>query len=124
MIPVGSRVCECGWCRNAGLVHMTKTLAVQLGRLGITVNCINPGTTRMSARLACLPLAPSNWAYPRKKRSGGTSPQIHRGGNPVRRMVDASEVAFVAAFLASKKAWPVSDRLVVASDGAGRSVYY
>jgi len=25
---------------------MTKTLAVQLGRHGITVNCIHPGTTR------------------------------------------------------------------------------
>jgi NAD(P)-dependent dehydrogenase (short-subunit alcohol dehydrogenase family) len=35
-----------GGARNAGLVHMTKTLAVQLGRDGITVNCIHPGTTR------------------------------------------------------------------------------
>ncbi len=35
-----------GGARNAGLVHMTKTLAVQLGRHGITVNCIHPGTTR------------------------------------------------------------------------------
>ena len=35
-----------GGARNAALVHMTKTLAVQLGRHGITVNCIHPGTTR------------------------------------------------------------------------------
>jgi NAD(P)-dependent dehydrogenase (short-subunit alcohol dehydrogenase family) len=35
-----------GGVRNAGLVHMTKTLSVQLGRHGITVNCIHPGTTR------------------------------------------------------------------------------
>ena len=28
------------------MVHMTKTLAVQLDRYGITVNCIHPGTTR------------------------------------------------------------------------------
>src|SRR6516162_3411098 len=35
-----------GGARNAGLVHMTKTLSVQLGRHGITVNCIHPGTTR------------------------------------------------------------------------------
>src|SRR5271166_6232984 len=34
-----------GGARNAALVHMTKTLAVQLGRHGITVNCIHPGTT-------------------------------------------------------------------------------
>ena len=31
-----------GGARNAGLVHMTKTLAVQFGRHGITVNCIHP----------------------------------------------------------------------------------
>ena len=35
-----------GGARNGALVHMTKTLAVQLGRHGITVNCIHPGTTR------------------------------------------------------------------------------
>jgi len=32
--------------RNGSLVHLTKTLAVQLGRDGITVNCIHPGPTR------------------------------------------------------------------------------
>ena len=32
------------------MVHMTKTLAV-LGRHGITVNCIHPGTTRTPSLL-------------------------------------------------------------------------
>ena len=45
-------------------------------------------------------------------------------GNAICRMVDASEVAFVAAFLASEKAWAVSGELVAAGGGAGRSVYY
>ena len=31
-----------GAARNAGQVHMTKTLAVQLGRHGIAVDCIHP----------------------------------------------------------------------------------
>src|SRR2546425_7555915 len=35
-----------GGARNTSLVHFTKTLAVQLGRFGITVNCIHPGMTR------------------------------------------------------------------------------
>jgi enoyl-[acyl-carrier-protein] reductase (NADH) len=39
-------------------------------------------------------------------------------------MVDAAEVAFVAVFLASEKAWAVSGELLSASGGAGRSVYY
>ena len=39
-------------------------------------------------------------------------------------MVDASEVAYVATFLASDKAWAISGELIVASGGAGRSVFY
>ena len=35
-----------GGARNTSLVHLTKTLAVQVGRFGITVNCVHPGTTR------------------------------------------------------------------------------
>ena len=49
-----------GGVRNAALVHMTKTLAVQLGRHGITVNCIHPGRPAPSARRACSPPAPPN----------------------------------------------------------------
>ena len=39
-------------------------------------------------------------------------------------MVDASDIAFVAVFLASEKAWAVSGELVAAGGGAGRLVYY
>ncbi len=39
-------------------------------------------------------------------------------------MVDASEVAYVAAFLASDKAWAINGELVVANGGAGGNVYY
>src|SRR5438552_10915582 len=35
-----------GGARNTSLVHLTTILAIQLGRYGITVNCIHPGTTR------------------------------------------------------------------------------
>ena len=45
-------------------------------------------------------------------------------GNAICRMVDASEVAFVAVFLASDKAWAVSGELVAATGGAGRTVFY
>lgn len=39
-------------------------------------------------------------------------------------MVDASEIAYVTAFLASDKAWSITGELIVANGGAGRSVYY
>lgn len=113
-----------GGARNASLVHMAKTLAVQLGRFGITVNCIHPGTTRtertprlLAARAAELGVTPEE----AEKRT--YAPDAPRG-NAICRMVDAAEVAYVAAFLASDKAWAVSGELVVATGGAGRSVYY
>src|SRR5580704_4600264 len=113
-----------GWGRNAALVHMTKTLAVQLGRHGITVNCIHPGTTRtertpslVATRAAQLGVSPEE---AERQDFAPDSPR----GNAICRMVDASEIAFVAVFLASEKAWAVSGELVAASGGAGRSVYY
>ena len=45
-------------------------------------------------------------------------------GNAICRMVDAAEIAYVTAFLASDKAWAVTGELIVATGGAGRSVYY
>jgi NAD(P)-dependent dehydrogenase (short-subunit alcohol dehydrogenase family) len=112
-----------GGARNASLVHMTKTLAVQLGRFGITVNCIHPGITRtertpslLAARAAELGVTPEE---AEKQNYAPDSPR----GNSICRMVDASEVAFVTAFLASDKSWAISGELVVANGGAGRSVY-
>ena len=98
---------------------MTKTLAVQLGRHGITVNCIHPGTTRtertpslLAARAAQLGVSPEE---AERRDFAPDSPR----GNAICRMVDASEVAFVAVFLASEKAWAVSGELVAATGEPG-----
>jgi NAD(P)-dependent dehydrogenase (short-subunit alcohol dehydrogenase family) len=113
-----------GGARNAALVHMTKTLAVQLGRHGITVNCIHPGTTRTERTLSLLAARAAQLGVsPEEAERQDFAPDSLRG-NAICRMVDASEVAFVAVFLASDKAWAVSGELVAASGGAGRSVYY
>src|ERR1700719_573215 len=113
-----------GGARNAALVHMTKTVAVQLGRHGITVNCIHPGTTRTERTLSLLAARAAQLGVsPDEAERQDFAPDSLRG-NAICRMVDASEVAFVAVFLASEKAWAVSGELVAASGGAGRSVYY
>jgi len=113
-----------GGARNASLVHLTKTLAVQLGRFGITVNCVHPGTTRtertprlLAAQAKELGISPEEVE---KRNYAPDSPR----GNAICRMVDAAEVAYVTAFLASEKSWAISGELVVATGGAGRSVYY
>jgi len=113
-----------GGARNVSLVHFTKTLAVQLGRYGITVNCIHPGTTRtertpelLAARAAKLDTTPEE--VERADFAEG-SPR----GNSLGRMVDAKEIAYVTAFLASDKAWSLTGGLIVANGGAGQAVYY
>ncbi len=106
-----------GGARNAGLVHMTKTLAVQLGRHGITVNCIHPGTTRTERTPSLLAARASQLGVsPEDAERQDFAPDSPRG-NSICRMVDASEVAFVAVFLASEKAWAVSGELVAAGPG-------
>jgi NAD(P)-dependent dehydrogenase (short-subunit alcohol dehydrogenase family) len=72
---------------------------------------------------ACSPPAPPSCVSPEAAERQDFAPDSPRG-NVICRMVDASEVAFVAVFLASDKAWAVSGELVAASGGAGRSVYY
>ncbi len=113
-----------GGARNASLVHLTKTLAVQVGRYGITVNCIHPGTTRtertpglLAARAAQLGVSPEE--AERRDFAPG-SPR----GNAICRMVDSSEIAFLATFLSSDKAWAISGELIAATGGSGNSVYY
>jgi NAD(P)-dependent dehydrogenase (short-subunit alcohol dehydrogenase family) len=113
-----------GGARNASLVHMTKTLAVQVGRHGITVNCIHPGTTRTERTPRLLAArAKELGVSPEEAEQRDFAPDSPRG-NAICRMVDASEIAFVTLFLASDKAWAVSGELVLATGGAGRTVYY
>src|SRR2546427_10550839 len=113
-----------GGARNTSLVHFTNTLAGQLGRFGITVNCIHPGTTRtertprlLAARAAEMGVSAEEVE---KRDFAHDSPR----GNAIGRMVDAVEIAYLAVFLASDKAWAVTGELVVATGGAGRAVYY
>jgi NAD(P)-dependent dehydrogenase (short-subunit alcohol dehydrogenase family) len=113
-----------GGARNVSLVHFTKTLSVQLGRYGITVNCIHPGITRtertpslLAARAAELGTTPDE--AERRDFAHG-SPR----GNAIGRMVDATEIGYVTVFLASDKAWSITGEVIVANGGAGQAVYY
>jgi NAD(P)-dependent dehydrogenase (short-subunit alcohol dehydrogenase family) len=113
-----------GGARNTSLVHLTKTLAMQLGRDGITVNCIHPGITRTERTPGLL--------QARAEREGVTSREVEasdyaRGSpraNAIGRMVDAVEVAQVAAFLCSDKSSAVTGEVIAAGGGVGPSVYY
>jgi len=113
-----------GGARNASLVHLTKTLSNQLGRFGITVNCIHPGTTRtertpglLEARAKQLGIAVD------EVEASDFAPDSPRG-NAICRMVDASEIGYFTAFLASDKAWSITGEVIAAGGGVGSAVYY
>ena len=110
--------------RNVSLVHLTKTLSTQLGRYGITVNCIHPGIIRtertpgvLADRAAQLGISPE------EVEQRDYVPGAPRS-NAIGRMVESSEIAYLTAFLASDKAQAITGELIEASGGAGNSVYY
>jgi len=113
-----------GGARNVALVHFTRTLAQQFGRDGITVNCIHPGSTRTERT--------AQQMAKRMKETGLTQEQLEAQDyapdaprtNAIGRMVDASEVANVAVFLASEKASALTGELLVANAGALKAVFY
>jgi NAD(P)-dependent dehydrogenase (short-subunit alcohol dehydrogenase family) len=103
---------------------MTKTLATQVGKFGITVNCIHPGMTRtertvglMEARGKELGVSPAE-AEAQDFTDG--SPRT----NHINRMIDASEIGYLTAYLASDKSWAVTGEVIMAGGGTGNAVYY
>jgi NAD(P)-dependent dehydrogenase (short-subunit alcohol dehydrogenase family) len=113
-----------GGARNASLVHLTKTLAVQVGRYGITVNCIHPGTTRTERTASLLANRAAQLGVSAEEAERRDFAPGSPRGNAICRMVDSSEIAFVATFLASDKAWAINGELIAATGGSGNSVYY
>ena len=98
-----------GGARNVSLVHLTKTLSSQLGRYGITVNCIHPGTTRTERTPDMLAdRASQQGISPEEQEKRDFSPDS-RQGNAICRMVDASEIGYLTVFLASEKAWAITE---------------
>lgn len=113
-----------GGARNVSLVHFTRTLSQQFGRDGITVNCIHPGMTRTERT--------ADQMAKRIKETGLTQEELEAQDwapdaprtNAIGRMVDASEVAYVAVFLASEKASAMTGELLVPNAGALKAVFY
>lgn len=104
--------------RNAALAHLTKTLSDQLGSHGITVNLVHPGTTRTERT------SPS---YEKQARQQGvTAAEIERRVSQniaIRRIVDAQEIGYVVAFLASPRAAAITGEVIAAGGGTGRAVF-
>jgi NAD(P)-dependent dehydrogenase (short-subunit alcohol dehydrogenase family) len=113
-----------GGARNTALVHMTRTLAMQFGRDGITVNCIHPGVTRTERTGPMLAArAQKEGITPAELEQRDFAPGAPRT-NAIGRMVEAEEVAYVAVFLASERAAALNGELVIPNGGAPNAVFY
>ena len=113
-----------GGARNVSLVHFTKTLSIQLGRFGITVNCIHPGTTRTERTAVMMAERAEELGIEAEEVEQRDFAPDSPAANAIGRMVDAQEVGYVAAYLASDKAWAVTGEVLAAGGGVGNSVYY
>ena len=93
-------------------------MADELGASGITVNLVHPGVT-VTERVGDL--------YARRaQREGRPVEEIEREvgqDNSIRRVVDAREVAYVAAFLASPKSVSITGEIFSVSGGSSRAVF-
>ena len=113
-----------GGARNGSLVHFSKTLATQLGRDGITVNCIHPGITRTERTAVTLAARAEKKGVSPEEIEAGDYAEGNPRANSIGRMVDASEIAHVTAFLCSDKAGAISGETIAADGGGGTAVYY
>jgi len=103
--------------RNISVAAITKNLADELGPHGINVVVVNPGLTRterLTERLTSQAAA-----------GGTTVEELERGmtRNVIRRMVDASEVADVIAFLASPRSIAITGDAIAVGGGVPGPIY-
>ncbi len=113
-----------GGARNTSLVHFTRTLALQLGRDGITVNCIHPGVTRTERTPSLLAARAEKAGISPEEAERRMFAEDARRTNALGRMVEAEEVANVAVFLASEQACAMTGELLNPNGGAGDAVFY
>jgi NAD(P)-dependent dehydrogenase (short-subunit alcohol dehydrogenase family) len=108
-----------GSMRNIAVSALTKNMADELGPDGIQVSVVHPGLTR-TERTATLVAA-------RAAAQGLSAAQVEAqmaAGNSIRHLVDATEVAWVVAFLCSPKSRAINGDAIAAGGGMPRSIHY
>ena len=108
-----------GSVRNVAVVAIAKNLADQLGPYGINVTVVHPGYTRTEA-------TPRTIAS-RAQTQGISEDEVESrmaSHNPLGRIIDAREIAYVVAFLASPRSVAINGDVIAAGGGAGGAIHY
>jgi NAD(P)-dependent dehydrogenase (short-subunit alcohol dehydrogenase family) len=93
-----------GSIRNVSVAALTKNLADELGPHGINVTVVHPGATKT------------------ERMSDETAARA--AGNVIGRVVDADEIAYVVAFLASPKSVSITGDAIACGGGAKGAIHY
>ena len=107
-----------GGARNLAISHTSRSLAEELGPDGITVNVVHPGLTRS-------PLVNTRIAE-QAKREGIDEAEAERRmaqQRAIKRMVEAREIGYAVAFLASEQAGAITGGVIDASGGSVQAVF-
>jgi NAD(P)-dependent dehydrogenase (short-subunit alcohol dehydrogenase family) len=105
--------------RNLAVVALTKNLADELGPYGISVTCIHPGMVRTERTAGAI----ADRAQ-RENISPEEAEQRMGQGNLARRLIDAREIAYVVAFLASPKAVAINGEVIGVGGGQPGAISY
>jgi NAD(P)-dependent dehydrogenase (short-subunit alcohol dehydrogenase family) len=101
-----------GTLRNAGVTALGKTLADELGPLGITVTTVHPAATRSERTV-------DPYGSDAEAREAHAAAESSNG-----RMTTAQEVAWIVAFLASPKSVAINGEAIFVGGGfRGRVAY-
>lgn len=105
--------------RNVGVVALTKSLADELGPYGINVTVVHPGTTRTEDMAEVVAVRARRAGIPPAEMEGRMAQ-----ANTVRRIIDAREIAYIVAFLASPKSGAINGDVIAAGGGSPGAIYY
>jgi NAD(P)-dependent dehydrogenase (short-subunit alcohol dehydrogenase family) len=108
-----------GSIRNVAVAALTANLSDELGPHGINVTVVHPGLTRTEKTPGVL--------ADRGHAAGTDAARIERrltAGVTIGRMVDASEVADVVAFLASPRSVAITGDAIAVGGGSRGSIHY
>jgi NAD(P)-dependent dehydrogenase (short-subunit alcohol dehydrogenase family) len=108
-----------GSVRNVGVAALTKNLADELGPKGISVTVVHPGLTRTEATPGVVA-----WRADLMGLEPAVVEERMARSNSLHRLIDASEIADVVAFLASPRAGSINGDAVVCGGGQPGVIHY